>query len=161
MKSHHRLMKRCQCWSQAHGHLAKVWGICHELQRKAACQNPFRQLGKQQLLQNTLGKLLSHSPRPDFFLRLLPRLFYMNQQLKPQEELLWEPSRPQDLPAQHPASLNRGSSYLEDLLPRVDSPSGLLGRSQLLSPMKRRSWQPQNRVPGAWEKPHQGQGFGR
>nr|CCO13784.1 alternative protein NSD1 [Homo sapiens] len=90
-------MRRCQCWSQVHGLPAKVWGICRELLRKAVCQILFRHLGKQQPLQRTPGKLLNHSPRPDFFLSLLPRPFYMSQQLRPQEELLQGLSRPQGL----------------------------------------------------------------
>lgn len=48
------------------------------------------------------------------------------------------------------------SSYL-DLLPRMGSPSGLLGRPHPPFPLKRRSWEPQSRVPGLWERPHQGQ----
>lgn len=42
----------------------------------------------------------------------------------------------------------------------MGSPSGLLGRPHPPSPLKRRSWQPQSRVPGPWQSLHQGRGSG-
>ena len=42
----------------------------------------------------------------------------------------------------------------------MDSPSGLLGRPHPPSLLKKRSWQPQSRVPGPWERSHPGQGSG-
>lgn len=42
----------------------------------------------------------------------------------------------------------------------MGSPSGLLGRPHPPSVLKRRSWQLQSRVPGPWERLHQGQGSG-